>query len=135
MNMIYITEHDKQRLLRLLDERKGRSGDARDNLERLREELQRATPVKPEEVPHDVITMQSTVRIRDMETGEENVYTLVFPSDENYEDRRISILAPIGTAMLGYRIGDIFEWKAPAGVMRMRVEEILYQPEAAHKRQ
>jgi regulator of nucleoside diphosphate kinase len=58
-------------------------------------------------------------------------YTLVFPEQADYEVRRISVLAPIGTAMLGQREGDEFEWVVPDGPVRLRVEKVIYQPEAA----
>ena len=59
------------------------------------------------------------------------VCCLVFPEDSNADQGKISIFAPIGTALLGYKVGDIIEWKVPAGLMKLKVEEILYQPEAA----
>jgi len=75
--------------------------------------------------------MNSQVRIRDLEAGRVMVYTLVFPQDADASQGKISVLAPIGTALLGYRVGDMIECKVPAGVKRLRVEEVLYQPEAA----
>lgn len=75
--------------------------------------------------------MNSRVRLQDMETGEENIYTLVFPSDADIEQNKISILAPIGTAILGYRAGDRVDWLVPAGKRKVRIQDILYQPEAA----
>lgn len=79
----------------------------------------------------DVITMNSKARLRDLDTGEEMIFTLVFPGNANIENDKISVVAPIGTAMLGQRVGDEFEWEVPAGSVRLRVEEMLYQPEAA----
>jgi len=66
-----------------------------------------------------------------LDTGEEMIFTLVFPGNASIERDRISVVAPIGTAMLGHRVGDEFEWEVPAGSVRLRVEEVLYQPEAA----
>ena len=129
---IYITEVDRQRLEKLVEiagERDQLAGY--ENLRRLEQELGRAETVAPKDVPADVITMRSKVRLRDLSTGEEMVYTLVFPTEANYEEGRISVLAPVGTAMLGYRVGDTIEWQVPAGLRRLKVEEILYQPEAA----
>jgi regulator of nucleoside diphosphate kinase len=68
------------------------------------------------------------------ETNEDHVYTVVFPSDANLDQRKISILAPIGTAILGYRVGDTVEWRVPGGIKKLRIKEILYQPEAAGHR-
>ena len=100
--------------------------------EKLDQELDRAEIVKPEEIPSDVITMNSTFRVRDLDTLEDFVYTLVFPARADSASGKISILAPVGTAMLGYRVGDIVEWEDHAGLKRVKVEEIRYQPEAEH---
>jgi len=67
----------------------------------------------------------------DLDTGEEEIYTLVFPENADLKQGKISVFAPIGTAMLGYEVGDIFEWEVPAGKRSLRVEKILYQPEAS----
>ena len=79
----------------------------------------------------DVVTMHSTVRVRDVDSGTSMVYTLVFPVEADIEQQRISVLAPIGTALLGFRTADIFEWKTPGGTRRLQIEEVLLQPEAA----
>ena len=97
----------------------------------LGEELKRAIVVAPEDVPDDVITMNSRAEILDLESGETFIFTLVFPSQANIDEGKISVLAPIGAGMLGYRLHDEFEWRVPAGLRRMRVTKIHYQPEAA----
>ena len=131
-NRIYITEFDMNRLKGLIkfaeerwDKRAGKY------LEELDDELDRAEIVKPEEIPTNVITMNSTFRLIDLDSGEELVYTLVFPANANSTNGRISVLAPVGTAVLGYRVGDTVEWTVPAGLKKLRVKEIVYQPEAA----
>ena len=86
--------------------------------------------VVPSDVPPDVITMRSKVRLKDLGTGEEMVYSLVFPTEAKFDEGRISVLTPVGTAMLGYRRGDTIEWEVPPGVRRLKVEEVLYQPES-----
>jgi regulator of nucleoside diphosphate kinase len=127
---IFITSFDLKRLQNLLSDLDGSVDVMADNLEGLKKELNRAVPVAPKEVPPDVITMNSTVRLEDCDSGETMVYTLVFPHESRIEDNKISVLAPIGTAMLGYRVGDVFEWNVPAGKRRIRIREVLYQPEA-----
>jgi len=129
---IYISEFDLKRLKELIKVAE-EFGDKRviRYLEELDEELDRAESMKPQEIPHDVITMHSTFRLRNMDTNEETVYTLVFPGEADSARGKISILAPIGTAVLGYKIGDTIEWEVPAGRKRFKVEEIVYQPEAA----
>jgi regulator of nucleoside diphosphate kinase len=129
---IYITEFDLKRLKELIKVAE-EFGDKRvvRYLEELDEELDRAEAMKPQEIPDDVITMNSTFRLRDVDTDQETVYTLVFPGDADSARGKVSILAPIGTAVLGYKIGDMIEWEVPAGRKRFKVEQIVYQPEAA----
>jgi regulator of nucleoside diphosphate kinase len=127
---IYITQFDLSRLRELLQVGLSFAERDRESLESLQEELDRAHIVEPTAIPHDVITMNSRVRLKDLETNEEKVYTLVFPSEADLSQQKISVLAPIGTAILGYRIGDTVEWRVPAGVKNMRIEDILFQPEA-----
>lgn len=128
---IYITKFDLARLKELLQVGISFKERDRDYLESLQNELDRAHIVDSTAIPHNVVTMNSRVRLKDMETGEEKIYTLVFPSDADIERNRISILAPIGTAILGYRAGDTLDWLVPAGKRKVRIQEILYQPEAA----
>jgi regulator of nucleoside diphosphate kinase len=128
---IYITEFDLARLKELVNVGISFKERDRDYLESLRNELDRAHVVEPRAIPHDVVTMNSQVRIEDMDTGEQNVYTLAFPSDAKIAERKVSILAPIGTAMLGCRVGDTVDWPVPAGTRKVRIKEIPYQPEAA----
>lgn len=128
---IYITKFDLARLKELLQVGISFKERDRDYLESLQNELDRAHVVDSTAIPHNVVTMNSRVRLKDMETGEEKIYTLVFPSDADIARNRISILAPIGTAILGYRAGDTVDWLVPAGKRKFRIQEILYQPEAA----
>lgn len=127
---IYITKFDLHRLKELVDVSLAFKEQDRGYLESLQHELDRAHIVEPAEVPHDVVTMNSRVRLRNVETGEETVYTLVFPAEAKIQENRLSVLAPIGTAILGYRVGDTVDWQVPAGTRTVRIEEILYQPEA-----
>jgi len=130
MRTIYITELDLNRLQKLLDAMEG-SLRNKTHLQKLEEELLKGQIVPSDEVPPDVITMNSRVKLQDLDSGDEMIYTLVYPNDADPGQNRISILAPIGTALIGYRVGDIVEWKVPSGVKRLKVEEILYQPEAS----
>ena len=128
---IHITKSDYERLTKLIEIAREREGDAnRKYLDTLEQELDRAELVQHKDIPADVITMRSTVRLKDLDTSEEMIYRLVFPTEANYEEGRISVLAPIGTAMLGYGRGDVIEWQVPSGVRRLSVEEVIYQPES-----
>jgi regulator of nucleoside diphosphate kinase len=128
---IYITEQDRSRLRQLMANAKYAEYRGSKYFEALVGELERAVAVEPKSVPPDVITMNSRVQLADLESGETMVYTLVFPQDADLAQGKISVLAPIGTAMLGYRVGDVFSWQVPSGERRIKVEAILYQPEAA----
>ena len=124
---IVLSHFDHKRLDRLLD-----AVGPRPDLDALREELDRAELVEPEAVPRDLVTMNSVVRFADKESGKEWEVTLVFPSDAKIDSNRLSVFAPIGTALLGLSIGDSIDWPLPNGrTRRLRVEAITYQPEAA----
>ncbi|WP_042339588.1 nucleoside diphosphate kinase regulator [Desulfosporosinus youngiae] len=129
---IHITSVDRDRLLKLIGkEREFNSVISKQYLKNLEEELTNAQILTSEEIPKDVITMNSKILLRDMDANEEMVYTLVYPAEANLAEDKISVLAPVGTAILGYREGDIIEWKVPDGIINLKVEKILYQPEAA----
>jgi regulator of nucleoside diphosphate kinase len=130
---IFITEPDMERLRRLPDSVRNSASKDQQHLAMLEEELDRARIVLADRVPADVVTMNSQVRMTDLDTGKEMAYTLVFPRDAEFSQSKISVLAPIGTAILGYRAGDVIEWNVPGGKRKLRVEEILHQPEAAER--
>ncbi len=123
---LYITEHDAEQLEHLI--KIGSTMDAA-HLETLEDELSSANVVSPKKIPPNIITMNSTVQVKDMDSGEEKTYTIVFPNRVGMVENAISILAPIGTALLGYKEGDLIEWEVPAGTRRYKVLKILYQPE------
>ena len=126
---IYITSEDRRRLA-FIDRMAADERDRGDLLD-LIDELNRAHVVAPEEIPGDVVTMNSRVRLADLDQGATHEYTLVYPQDADYPAGKLSIVAPIGAALIGYRVGDVVEWEVPAGRRRLRIEEILFQPEAA----
>lgn len=129
---IQITFKDRDRILELIDkEREFGTGRNKNFLKELEQELNRANIVPSENIPHDSITMNSKVLLKDLNSGEETTYTLVYPEDADMSENKISVLAPIGTAILGFRKDDIIDWKVPAGIAKLKVEKIIYQPEAA----
>ncbi|MBP6974312.1 MAG: nucleoside diphosphate kinase regulator [Syntrophorhabdaceae bacterium] len=123
---IYITEYDMEKLRAIIEIYGGNDNPYLENLE---DELDKARVVDPKNIPDNVVTMNSIVRIKDLDTGEEKTFTLVFPGKTNITEKAVSILAPIGTALIGYREGDIIEWEVPAGTKRFQVMEVIYQPE------
>jgi regulator of nucleoside diphosphate kinase len=125
-----MTEFDLRRLDALF-ERIRRQVKPPSTLSVLERETERAVVVKPEAVPATVVTMNSQVEIIDLATEERRSVTLVFPSMAGIDAGRVSVLAPLGTALLGSREGSVIEWRTPGGVRRVRVERVVYQPEAA----
>jgi regulator of nucleoside diphosphate kinase len=97
----------------------------------LKEELERGKVIPPDAVPKGVVTMRSKVRVRDLKAEESETYTLVYPDEADINEGKLSVLAPLGMALLGARVGQVVKFEAPAGRRRLKVERILYQPEAA----
>lgn len=128
---IHITDYDMQRLEKLVEGTQHWNQKDREYLERLEEELGRAVVVPSKMMPPNVVTMNTQLQIRDLESGREMSVQLVFPKEADFEQGKISILAPIGTAIIGYREGDTVEWEVPAGKRRLKIEKIIYQPEAS----
>ena len=127
---IYITDDDCERLRQLIVGRRQANSMDNEYLDTLEQELDRAEVVEPEAIPRDVVTMNSEVRLQDLDSGATRRYKLVFPNQFRF-DGSVSVLAPIGTAMLGYRVGDVIEWRVPKGTRRLKILELVYQPEAA----
>lgn len=125
---LVLSRLDCERLEALL-EQPAHAGHAFDAL---RDELARAEVREPKDMPADAITMNSTARFRDEATGQEREITLVYPRDADGSTERVSILAPVGSALLGLRAGQAIDWPLPGGhSTRLRVLEIRYQPEAS----
>ncbi|WP_338062178.1 nucleoside diphosphate kinase regulator [Vulgatibacter incomptus] len=127
---IYVTTHDMKRLLALLEGTASvRNAEAAEALE---SELASAVVVAPDKIPDNVVTMNSRVRFQDEETGQEREITLVYPKDADPQQGKISILAPVGAALIGLSVGQSVDWPLPGGrLKRLKIVEVLFQPEAA----
>lgn len=133
---ITITATDRHRILQCLDGI-SKSQDKRDlpYIQYLEKEVMRAQIIlDPYEIPDDIITMRSQVTLKNMTTQALLDCTLVYPSECDPEHGRISVLAPLGATMMGYRVGDSFEVDLPNGRTAYMVSAIAYQPEAAGDR-
>ncbi len=128
---IVVTRPDLERLRLLIETARTRRRWEEIHLLALADELESAEVVEPDLVPPDVVTMRSRVRVLDMVSGQAATYTICFPSEANLEAGRLSVLAPIGTALLGYREGDVVKWPVPGGVRVLKLEKLEHQPEAA----
>lgn len=120
---IYISHEDNTKLRLLLAT--ALYSDASAAHTKLRAELDRAAVIDPSAFPPDVVTMNSTVEFEDLGTSEVEEYTITFPENANVERKRISILAPIGTALIGCRVGDLVKWSTPGGIRQLKVRRVV----------
>jgi regulator of nucleoside diphosphate kinase len=129
---IYITHEDLHRLQRLVDGIKSASRGELSNVVALEDELDRAQVVEANKIRPDVVTLNSQVRVCDLDTRKVMIYEVVYPNTRPRSSAdALSVLAPLGTALLGYRAGDVIEWQVPKGKRRLKLIEVLFQPEVA----
>ena len=121
---IYISQSDVNRLNRLLDSPQLLRGTDPSMLDKLKRELARAVIVPNSELPDTVITLNSTVELENLTDKEVDQYTLVWPDQANIDEGKISILAPLGVGMIGFKVGDKFKWETPAGTVTFRVLKV-----------
>ncbi len=119
---IYISRDDYSKLRRLLACTPHFPGGTA--LRKLREELDRAAVIDPAAFPDDVVAMESTVAFEDLDTGEIEEYTITFPERADLGRNRISILAPIGTALIGCRVGAVVSWPTPGGIRKLKIRHV-----------
>ncbi len=131
---IVIGEFDEQRLRRLLKSSRRLAIRDQIHLQELRSELERAVVLRSAEVPRDIITMHAHVLVLDLASGERSAYQLVYPAEADLDSNRISVLAPLGTALLGYGVGDKVQWMMPGGLRRLRIERVLQPQDGFVKR-
>lgn len=122
---IVVTIDDYQRLSNLLKSDYVLAIGDKPYLTGLRSELAVARIVEPEKIGSEVVTMNSKVRLVDLDVNQDEIYTLVYPDQADIAKSKLSILTPIGTAILGYRVGDVLTGLSS----RIRIEEIIFQPE------
>jgi regulator of nucleoside diphosphate kinase len=131
MQHIVLTKFDHNRLSGLLQVLRKRSDVNPWSLEALELELGRAEVVLPERVPGDVITMNSRVELQELSSGARFSLKLVFPGTTDAQEHCVPVLSPMGIALLGCRVGQVLQWDTEAGIQRLLVESVKYQPEAA----
>jgi len=128
---IIITQADYGRLRRIIASSRNLLPMDGEHLDALEQELDSAVISASVEVPRELVTMNSRVRVLDLSSGRELVYQIVYPGQADVFRNRISVLAPIGMALLGRAAGEIVEWEVPSGMRRLLILEVEYQPEAA----
>jgi regulator of nucleoside diphosphate kinase len=131
MKRIVLTRPDFTRISRSIELARASKSISPAEAEQLLSELGNAQIVAPEDVPADVVTMNSIVRLLFPGNKRTVEFQIVYPEQASLKDNKISIFSPIATALIGYKAGDEVEWVVPGGLTRIRIEEIIYQPEAA----
>ena len=131
--LLLVTDADTRRLFGLADRLKAAGRSHFDHLAALRRRLRQARIVSPQAIPGDVVTLNSRVRLHDLDTGQKLTVTLSDPHDTTLFGERLSIASPYGSALLGKRVGQIVHWALGARLRRLRIEKMIYQPEAAGK--
>ena len=131
MKNIIISDLDSSRIRQRVARGNGIGQFSTNDINKLMSEINRAKVVKPKRIPPDVVTMNSIVKITNLDKNISYTIQLVYPENADTKAKRISIFAPIATALLGYRKGDIVDWEVPQGNTTIRIDDIIYQPESA----
>ena len=132
-NIVIITDCDQKRLFKLIKDLEcdeDCDGERGTFIYNLKFKFKCAAIVKPKSVTPTIVTMNSRVRFENLDTGKQSVYTLVFPDESDISKNKISIMAPMGVALLGHMIGDIIKCNVPHGVSYLKIIDVEYQPEA-----
>ncbi len=124
MKPIYVSKEDYERLSKIIREFTQDNGKAPEIIRKLRDELERATVVETAEFRPNVVGLRSRVKLRDLQTDEIEEWVLTLPEQANSDQQRLSVLAPVGTAILGYTEGDEIEWETPGGVRKLKIEQV-----------
>lgn len=131
MEKIIINRLDYSRIKNCISDAKQLKSISKAEAEKLLLELDSAKIVEPEAIPSNVVTMNSIVRISFLNSSKQVQFQIVYPKQANIRENKISIFSPIATALIGYKVGDEVEWVVPAGLTKIKIDEIIYQPEAA----
>lgn len=131
MNQIILSRLDYSRIQNYINDAHRVGSINVSEAKNLISELNGAKIVEPEEIPGNVVTMNSIVKISFIESGKQIQFQIVYPAQANLRENKISIFSPIATALIGYAIGNEIEWIVPTGPTKIRIDDIIYQPEAA----
>ena len=131
MKNIIINRLDYARIKKCINDAKQFNSISNVEAEKLLTELNSAQIVEPDAIPSNVVTMNSIVKLSFLNKNEQVQFQIVYPDQANLKEKKISIFSPIATALIGYQVSDEIEWIVPAGLTKIRIDEIIYQPEAA----
>lgn len=131
MKKIIVSKLDYSRIKNCIFDAKLIKSINKDEAEKLMKELNSAEIVESQAIPSSVVTMNSIVKLSFVDSDKQVKFQIVYPDQANFKEQKISIFSPIATALIGYEVGDEIDWIVPAGLTKLRIEEIIYQPEAA----
>lgn len=131
MKELILSNLDVTRIRKAIDNAVRQKKIRSEEVSNLLMELSKAKVVAPEEIPGDVVTMNSIVSVSFLNTKKTIQIQLVYPDMANFRENKISIFSPVATALIGYKAGDEIEWIVPSGLTSIKIEKIIYQPEAA----
>lgn len=131
MSELIVNRLDYARIKRCIDDAKQFKSIKQSEADKLLKELESAKIVEPDAVPANVVTMNSIVKLSFLNNNKQIQFQIVYPEQANLKENKISIFSPIATALIGYKVNDEIEWIVPAGLTKIRIDEIIYQPEAA----
>ena len=131
MKKVTLTKNDYTRIYKAITDAKNSKTINSKEAEKLLSELSKAEIVPSEKIDKDVVTMNSEVKLFFENTQKEQSFKIVYPQDANLKENKISIFSPIATALIGYKIGDEIEWIVPGGMTKIKIVDLIYQPEAA----
>lgn len=131
MKKVTLTKNDYTRIYKAITDAKNSKTINSNEAEKLLSELSKAEIVPSEKIDKDVVTMNSEVKLFFENTQKEQSFKIVYPQDANLKENKISIFSPIATALIGYKIGGEIEWIVPGGMTKIKIVDLIYQPEAA----
>ncbi len=131
MSKLIINKLDYTRIKRWISDAKQHRSINSVDAAKLLEELESAKVVKPENIPAGVVTMNSIVKLSFLNNNSQTQFQIVYPNQANFKEQKLSIFSPIAIALIGYQVNDEIEWLVPSGLTKIRIDEIVYQPEAA----
>ena len=131
MKKVTLTKNDYTRIYKAITDAKNSKTINSNEAEKLLSELSKAEIVPSEKIDKDVVTMNSEVKLFFENTQKEQSFKIVYPQDANLKENKISIFSPIATALIGYKISDEIEWIVPGGMTKIKIVDLIYQPEAA----
>ncbi len=131
MKRIIINKLDYVRIKQFLNNAKELKSVSKSEAEKLLNELEAAEVIDPDKIPSHVVTMNSIVKLTFLDNNKQVTFQLVYPDQANLKENKISIFSPVATALIGYSVGDLIEWIVPAGMTKIRIDEIVYQPESS----